>query len=48
MFHGRLLGVSVLVVVSGAVVEQQRIEDLEQQLHHVESAVQTRAAQLDA
>ena len=48
VLHGCLLGVSVLVVVSGAVVEQQRIEDLEQQLHHVESAVQTRVAQLDA
>ena len=50
MLHGRLLRVFELVV-SGTAMEQQRIEDLEQQLHHAESAAlaaETRAAQLDA
>ena len=36
-----------LVVVSGTVVEQQRIAHLRRQLHRAESA-ETRAAQLDA
>ena len=39
------------VVVSGAVLEQQRISDLERQVHHAEAAArtaETRAAQLDA
>ena len=51
MFHGHLWRVSELVVVSGAVIEQQRIADLDQQLHHAESAslaAETRAALLDA
>ena len=45
MLHGRLLRISELDVVSGAVLEQQRIADLEQ-LHRAESAAlaaQTRA-----
>ena len=40
-----------MVVFSGTVMEQQRIADLEQQLHHAESAalaVEKRAALLDA
>ena len=39
------------MVVSEAVMEQQRIADLQQQLHHAEScalAAVTRAAQMDA
>ena len=51
MRHGRLLRVSELVVVSGAAVEPQHIADLEQLLHHAESAAsaaETHAALLDA
>ena len=50
MLHGRLLRVSELVVVLGAVVEQQRVADLGRELHHAESAAlagATRAAMLD-
>ena len=49
--HGRLSGVSKLVVVSEAAMEPQRIADLEHPLHHAESAAlaaATRAALLDA
>ena len=51
MLHGRLLRVSELVVVLGAALEQQRSADVQQQLHHAESAAsaaETRAAQLEA
>ena len=51
MLHERLLRVSGLVVVSEAVMEQQRIADLEQQLHHAKTAAlvgETRVVQVDA
>ena len=47
MLHGRLLRVSELVVVSRAVVGQQRIAHLKQTLHHADSAAFT-AETLDA
>ena len=45
MFHSRLMGVYDLVVVSGAVLEQQRVADVERSQRH---EPETRAAQLDA
>ena len=51
MLHGRLLRVSEVVEVLGAVEEQERITYLEQQLHRAETAAlaaETRVAQLDA